>query len=321
MSVAIAVDLGGTRVKLGAVDHTGSVIAREQSDAQPRAPFRIQLGAIAQKVERLVTRAGSDIQAVRGIAVGFPGVVDIVDQRILSTPKGKYEDAVGFDIAAWIHNKLGLDLVLENDARMALIGEWRHGAGRGTSDLVMVTLGSGLGTGVITGGRILRGAHGRGGILGGHITARYGGALCACGNRGCAEAEASTTALDRLITEIPDCASSRLRNGDFDYRDIVQLAGAGDPCAEQLIEHTLEVWTAFIVNLLHAYDPERVVLGGGISEHHPSLLDALRDSIDLVLAQVTWTPAEPVEIVPSALGDDAALLAAHVLFDEAGGHV
>jgi len=318
MSVALAADLGGTRIKVGAVDQNGRILASEQFEAKPGGPFRVQLETVAQEIERLAARADTAIKAVRGLVLGFPGIVDGPERQILSTPAGKYEDAVGFDIAAWTRSELGLDLVLENDARMALIGEWQHGAGRGISDLVTVTLGTGLGTGVVSGGKVIRGAHGRAGILGGHVSVRYGGARCPCGNRGCAEAEASSGALARVVAEIPDCASSRLLETGIDYGDVVGLADTGDRCAELVIEHSLRVWTTFIVNLLHAYDPGRVVVGGGIAQHHPNLVVALRRSVEEAIARVSWTPAAPLELVPSALWGDAALLAAHPLLDEAG---
>src|SRR5207302_4305139 len=133
------------------------------------------------------------------------------------------------DLRAWAKSELGLPLAIENDARMALIGEWRHGAGRGYNDLAMMTLGTGIGTSVVIEGRVLRGTHGQARCFGGHLTVRYGGRSCSCGNVGCAEAEASSAYLATMAKENPSFAGGPLSAEPvLDYAAIIRHAQKGE---------------------------------------------------------------------------------------------
>lgn len=315
--LAFGVDMGGTRVKVGLVDAAGRVVARNDFRARPEQPFASQLSAVARQVNSLLGDAGVGRESVKGLALGFPGIVDRTTRQVLSASDRKYPDATGWNLSAWSRDELGLALALENDTRMALIGEWRYGAGRGVSNLVMVTIGTGLGTAVVTDGRVQRGAWGRAGVLGGHLAIPHAGERCYCGNFGCAEAEASTTYLERLIADLPECAEGLSGAGLIDYAAVVGSAAAGDPCAASLMRHSIKTWTAFIVNMVNAYDPQRVILGGGIVTHDKGIFDALAESVVSTLARITWTPTQVIELTRSELGDGAALVAAHPLLDEA----
>ena len=217
------------------------------------------------------------------------------------------------DLRTWSRAELGLPLAIENDARMAVIGEWQAGAGRGSDNVVMMTLGTGLGTAAVIEGRVLRGKHGQAGVLGGHLTLRYGGRACSCDNIGCAEAEASTAFLAELAKTRPDFAASLLaREPVLDFAAVFPHAAAGDPCAAALRDHSLLVWSSLAVNLIHAYDPEVLVLGGGIMASGDVILPAIRDYV----ARYAHTPWGKVRVVASELGDTAALVAGEWLLQE-----
>jgi glucokinase len=308
---ALACDLGGTRIKLGIV-RGGAVLAHEVLAAHSDLGLRPRLPALADACRGLCARHQVPLASCAGIVVSFPSLVDVRTGRIL-TEYGKYRDGPGVDLRAWAREALGLPLALENDARMALIGEWRYGAGRGHDSVVMVTLGTGLGTAALIEGRVLRGRHGQAGCLGGHFTVRYGGRPCSCGNAGCAEAEASTAFLAQVARERGDFARSPLAAEPvLDYAAVFGHAAAGDPCARALQEHSLRVWSALVVNLIHAYDPEVVVLGGGIMAGGDVVLPAVRAYVD----RYAHTPWGQVRVVASELGDRAALAAAEWLVQE-----
>jgi glucokinase len=251
----------------------------------------------------VVDRAGLALADIDGLGMALPGIIDVEAGRVVSVNE-KYPDAPSLDLVGWAEAELGLPAVLENDARAALIGEWQYGAGRGCRDLVVVTLGTGIGVGVLTDGTVRRGAHGAAGILGGHLTVEVAGRRCNCGNVGCAEAEASTWALPDLAAEQPGFGSSPLRQrATIDYRAVYELAAEEDPTAVALRERSHDVWAALIVDLIHAYDPERIVVGGGVARAG-GLLAALQERVD----RLAWTPTWSVPLVEAELGDNAALL-------------
>jgi glucokinase len=310
MSV-LAVDMGATRIKLAAVDG-GRVLAREVIPAYSDKGLRPRLPAVEEALARLCATAGLKLGECDGLGISFPSLVDVRTGRVVAE-YGRYRDVLGIDLRAWARERLGLFAAIENDARMACIGEWRYGAGRGYENMVMITLGTGLGTCAIIEGQVLRGKHGQAGCLGGHLTVRHGGRACGCGNAGCAEAEASTAFLGRLAAETPGWEESRLkREPTVDYAAVVRLAGAGDAFSRKLLEHSVSVWGSLAVNLIHAYDPEIVVIGGGIMAGADVLLPAIRGHIE----RHAHTPWGKVRVVASELGDDAGIVAAEWLVTE-----
>ncbi len=311
---ALAIDLGGTRIKIGLVDG-GAILGTEVIPAHSSAGLAQALPRIEQAVARLAAATHRDPRGFDGLAMGFPGIVSRRDARVLAI-RGKYMDADGIDLAAWCRAAWGIPFHIENDARLAGIAEWRYGAGRGCDNLAALTLGTGIGVCVVAGGRIVRGPHGTGGILGGHMTLDLNGPRCVCGNIGCAEALASNHVIDRQARAAELFASSALAGPDrVDYRAVFTHARGGDRLAQDLVGRALDVWAALCVSLVHACDLERIVLGGGIMK-----------SADLIVAPLTervmrhaWTPWGRVEVRPSELGDHAALLAAEWLVHEQPG--
>lgn len=310
MSV-LAADMGGTRIKAALVD-AGRVVVRDVFPARSDLGLAPRLPALADAFERLCAGAGVAPGACDGIAISFPSLVDVRTGRVLAE-YGKYRDAMTVDLRAWARERFGLFLAIENDARMACIGEWRHGAGRGCDNLVMVTLGTGLGTSAVIEGRVLRGVHGQAGCLGGHLTVRHGGRACSCGNAGCAEAEASTAFLAALAAGLPGFAQSPLAaEPALDYAAILEWVRRGDPTARRLLDHSVSVWGSLLVNLVHAYDPDLVIVGGGIMAGADLLLPALRAHVE----RYAHTPWGRVRVVPSELKDDAGVVAAPWLVEE-----
>src|SRR5207248_3128427 len=149
------------------------------------------LPLITEQVTGLLNN--SNEKEVTSIAIAFPGLVDTVQNKVVST-SGKYEDAPSLDLPGWAQKELGMNLKLENDARAACLGEWKWGAGKGSSDMLMFTLGTGIGSSAIINGKILRGKHFGAGVLGGHFIIDYteDAPRCTCGGKGCVESIAST---------------------------------------------------------------------------------------------------------------------------------
>ena len=203
-----------------------------------------------------------------------------------------------------VEKSLGLPTRICNDANAALTGEWRFGAARDTRSVVMMTLGTGIGASAIIDGVPLRGQHGQAGCLGGHLTANLEGNICGCGNIGCAESEASTWALPLQARAHPNFAASRLaRENVLDYAAVFRAAAQDDKLAIELRNRSLRVWSVALVNLIHAYDPEVAIIGGGIMRSGEIILPALRRYV----SKHAWTPWGKVKNKPAALGNDAGM--------------
>ncbi|HVV72505.1 MAG TPA: ROK family protein [Verrucomicrobiae bacterium] len=312
--IALCGDVGGTRVKMGVV-REGRVLARTEHLVAAELGVEPVLSVLRSAWMDLLRGLDLTIQQCSGIAIAFPSLMDATG-RVLDA-FGKYPDAVALDFVSWARHEFDLSLAIENDARMALIGEWKYGAARGSENVVMITLGTGLGTAAVMEGHLVRGAHGQAGVLGGHLSVHYGGRECNCGNRGCAEAEASTLFLESIARELPEWPLSSVRNSPLSYAEVFKQAAAGDSCARRLQEHSLEVWGTLAVNLVHAYDPEVVVLGGGIMAAKDVILPAITRHIH----RHAHTPWGRVRVVAGELGDAAALLAGEWLLEEQGRNV
>lgn len=307
----LACDLGATRIKLGLV-RQGRVLAYDTMESRSDQALAARLPDLAEALRRLCSSQGTSLNKCAGLSMAVPSIVDPASGRMLAE-YGRFCDMPRLDLRKWARSELGLFLALENDARMAAIGEWRHGAGQGCADLVMLTLGTGLGTSVIMEGRVVRGKHGQAGCLGGHLTVRYGGRACGCGNIGCAEAEASTAFLSELANARPDFARSSLAQEPvLDFAAVFRQAARADACARAILEHSLRVWSSLALNLVHAYDPDLVILGGGIMASSDTILPAIRSH----LQRHAHTPWGQVRVEASRLGDTAALVAGEWLIQE-----
>lgn len=299
----LAADTGGTIIKLGVVQG-GAVLAQKSIPAQSDRPLAERLPVIATEWDALCKQAGIALKDCAGIGISFPSIMHPATGRVL-THFGKFADAPDLDLKAWAREKFNLPLAIENDARSALIGEWQRGAGQGCANLVMITLGTGLGSAALVNGQPLRGGHGQAAIMGGHSTVNFKGAVCAfCGNIGCAEHEASTAALPRLAKGTVGFTQSMLaREPKVDYEAVFRLASLGDAVSRQLRDHSLRVWGVHAANLVLAFDPERVIIGGGISANSEAV-HAIRDHIH----QYALTPWGKVPVERAELRDNAALL-------------
>ncbi len=303
----VGLDLGGTVIKSGLI-HDGLIVRELNRPAQSKQGLQASLKTIEGLVHNLMAHAAQSNGTVRGLGIAIPGIVDTTAMRVISTNQ-KYDDACAFDFVTWAQSTFHLPIVLENDARTALIGEWQFGAGQGVDDLAMMTLGTGIGTAALIEGQLLHGKHFQAGCLGGHFSIRPNGRQCTCGNRGCLEAEASSWQLSNLILQDPDYGQSSLADHDPDFKWLFACAEAGDELAIRLKEHCLTCWATGVVNLIHAYDPERVILGGGVMKSAAAILPFIQAQVEAL----AWTPSAPVSVVAARIPDRSALLGAYHL--------
>jgi glucokinase len=299
-------DIGGTNIKIGLV-HDGKVIGKCTIDAMSQQGLQPQLKPIEVAIMKLISEHNITVSQLSGIGMSIPGIVDC-DAKKVMVINDKFNDVIGMDMTHWAKSVFNLPLTMDNDARCALIGEWQYGAGKGCDNLVAVTLGTGLGTAAVVDGRVIRGSHHIAGILGGHFIIDRNGLSCNCGNRGCAEAQSSTWNLKEILKYVGADKAEWVNSG-VDFRVIFEKAGAGDAMAVKVRNHCMDVWAETIVNLIYAYDPERIVMSGGIMQSADIILPYIKEKI----SHYGWAPFDKIDIVCSSVFTDTAILSAEYL--------
>lgn len=308
MQYTIGIDLGGTNVKIGLLQN-GNLLENTSLKALSAVGLRTQLPEIEHAIDYMIQTRGISIKDVLGIGLSFAGLVDSSRSIILSTNK-KYEDAVEIDLTAWAKEKWGIAFCMENDARMALLGEWQHGRGKGFNDFVMITYGTGIGSAVLMDGKLLHGKHFQAGNLGGHFTVNYKGGPCSCGSFGCVEVEAASWRLPSVISEHQGFKNSSLKNEKIlDYKTLISHAGNNDQVAKEVLEQCLIIYGAGLIAMIHAFDPEIIIIGGGVMKSSDIILPALQEIVD----RHAWTPWGKVKLLKAQHLDTAALYGADYL--------
>ena len=280
--------MGGTGIKMALLDRKGEIVRTTTLDAKAEISMEHRLEELVADINQLL---GSNY-ALKGIGIAFPGIIDFKNKQILSKYV-KYPDAHKAEIRGWAEQHWQVPLLLENDARAALIGEWQHGAGKGYDNLLMVTLGTGMGSAVLLDGQLLRGRNYLAGNLGGHMSVDFEGDLCNCGNKGCVETAGSTWALNKNLEKIPGYKDSSLFELDtLSFKSVFEAAAQGDATAEALKLKSMEAWSAAIINLLHAYDPDKLILGGGIMHSKAEIIPFIEKRV----RERSWLPETGIEI-------------------------
>lgn len=308
--IIIAADLGGTNLRMAAVDASGAILYRTKRET-PRGerPEEI-VRAIAEGADEC--RKNCDGFQVKAISAAVPGTVSVERGLILTAPN--LTALNNFSMTAALEKEIGIKSILENDASAAAVGENWLGASKGCRNSIMVTLGTGVGGGIIIDGKILRGADGTAGEVG-HICVEPFGAPCGCGSRGCIEQYASATAIVRLAKELESRYPKSDLNGNagFTARDVYRAGAGGDELALEVFRLSGFYLGIALAGLINVLNPEMIVVGGGASAGWSLFLPHLKQTI---LERAYREPAERAQISLAALGDDAGIVgAARLAFD------
>ncbi len=307
----IGVDIGGTSVRAGVVDRHGNVVDTA------RAPTPAGEGALEDAIVSAVSGL-AERHRVTGVGLAVAGFVTTDRRSVMFAPHLAWRNApVGDRIA----QRLGLPVVLEHDANAAVLGEHRFGAARGARVALLVAIGTGIGGGLLLDGKLFRGAHGVAPELG-HLRLVPGGRACPCGKQGCWERYCSGTALSATAVELlarhpgsstvlsRDAADSRAVTG----RKVAAAAREGDPLARRAVAELARWLGEGLALAADIYDPEVVVIGGGVSESATLFLDDARDHYKKMITGAGYRPL--ARIRTAQLGDDAALVGAAALAAE-----
>lgn len=284
----IGIDIGGTTIKGGLVDEDGHILKSAERDSE-RAALDHLLRTVLELVEEL--SAGADPE---GIGLGVPGLVS--HDRVEVSPN--MPALAGAPVADRITAAARLPAVMGNDADMNAWGEFRAGAGRGVSHLVAITIGTGLGSGVIVDGRLHRGTDGYGAEAG-HIVVEPDGAGCACGGRGCLETLVSATAIIRKAATLGNPARTA--------REVFERAAAGDSASWEILAETGRFLGIGLATLVNLFNPALIIVGGGVAGAGDLLLEPARNELRSRAFSVL---ADSCRVVPAELGSNAGVVGA-----------
>lgn len=315
----VGVDLGGTNIVVGAmaVDGSREYAVRSQTTHAEQGADAV-IDRIVQMITEVVADTSAETGATRrdflGVGIGAPGPLDRGRGLVIVTPNLGWRD---FPLREVISDRVGLPATLDNDANCATVGEWWCGAARGGRDVVGMTIGTGIGGGLILNGELYHGASDVAGEVG-HMTIDSTGRRCKCGNYGCLEAYASGPAIaERAREELACDEPSLLRDavgGDLTRitaKLVYEASTSGDPIAREVVRDTARFLGAGLANLLNIFNPDTVVLAGGVTDAGDALFDPLRSEV----RRRAFRPAvEACRIVPGSLAGTAGVVGAVATF-------
>ena len=309
----IGIDLGGTNIAAGLVDEEGKILYKLS------VPTGLERGAeavaddMAALCERIIAETGHEQKDIKAIGVGVPGICHPTN-GVVEFCTNLYWHEV--PVIEWMQETVNKPIYIGNDATVAGLAESVAGVSAGIQNSVFVTLGTGVGGGVVLGGKVYSGVHGVGSEIG-HMITVVDGEPCTCGNRGCWERYASATALIRMGKEAAKANPGNLItasvNGNLDAieaRTVIDAAKAGDETALKVFDRYVYHLCVGLIAIINFYDPEVIVLGGGVSHAGAFLLDAVRAKIPSMLFYKTM-PYARIEL--ASLGNDAGIIGAAML--------
>ena len=304
----IGIDLGGTNIAVGLVDENGKILAKADTPTLAERDYTEIVADMIKLSEKVVSDAGFSMNDVKAIGVGTPGSVDYEKGTVAYANNLKFYDT---PVAEEIKKYYDIPVVLENDANAAAFGEY-IATGDGAKIFVAVTLGTGVGGGIIMDNKIFRGSNGAGAELG-HFTLMHNGLPCSCGKNGCWESYASVTALINqtkvAMSKYPESLMNTIakERGCVNGRTAFDAAKSGDKAAQQVVDKYIEYVADGIVSIVNIFQPDKLVVGGGISKEGDYLLNPV---IEYVRKYDYNKLFKKVEITTATLYNDAGIIGA-----------
>jgi glucokinase len=309
---AVGIDLGGTKIAFGLVDENGQLLNLLRYDTEAQGGYGAVVKQVVEGVQQL--KALSPVP-ISGIGIGVAGQVEPVTGAVVFAPNLDWRDV---PLRADVEKACAVPAAVTNDVRAALWGEWLFGSGRGAEDLLCIFIGTGIGGGIVSGGKVLKGCSNTAGEIG-HITVDLHGPLCTCGNRGCMEALAGGWALARRAREAVETdpvsggtvlktAGGKVEN--ITAKTLVKAFYAGDALAIKIIGKAIDALAAGISALVNALNPCQIILGGGIIEGMPEMVSRIEKG---VRSRALSAATGRLVISDSKLGAEAGIIGAAAL--------
>ena len=314
MGNRIGIDVGGTNVKIALVNDKGNIIYSNSIPTRAEMGYEYTINNMKEAISELLKETKSEAKSIEGIGFGFPGQIDYKKGIVRLAPN--IPGWVEVPIAEIIEKEFGIPTRVDNDVRCAALGELNYGAGKGCENLICITVGTGIGSGLVINGKLVRGASNAAGELGHIKLDMHGGPLCGCGDRGCLEAFASGPSIVALAEEYIKGGKStkyrELANPDITPYIVSEAAKQGDPVAKRIftiVGEYIGIGLASVVNLLN---PEKIIIGGGVAAAGDILLNPIKENL---IKRAMPIAASAVEIVPAQLGNSAGVIGASLLIN------
>lgn len=315
MAKRIGIDVGGTNVKIALVDE-GKIIYSNSVPTYAQMGYEYTVNNIKQAIKDLMKETSTTSKDIKGIGFDFPGQVDYKTGVVKLAPN--IPGWVNVPIAKMIEEEFHIPTKIDNDVRCAALGELKFGAGKGCENFVCITVGTGIGSGLVINGQLVRGAANAAGEIG-HIKLQmHNGPICGCGDTGCLEAFASGPSIVALAQEyLKSGKSTKFRemagaDGEITPYIVAKAAEAGDPVAKRIFQIVGEYVGMGLVSVINLLNPEKVIIGGGVAEAGELLFEPIRKT---VMERAMVVARESVEIVPALLGNSAGVIGASMLVE------
>jgi glucokinase len=303
--VVIGVDLGGTNMRTALVGRDGNVLDKHSEETRSAEGHEKVISKLIGNIERQRANAGRHGREIFAVGVGAPGVIHEQTGVVVKSPN--FPDWNNLPLKQTLERSLNLPVIIENDANAAALGEQWRGAAKDIGSLIFLTLGTGVGGGIVLNSRIWHGADGMAGEVG-HMTIVPDGRTCGCGNTGCLEMYASSRGIVMTFKEMVTGQCSGLGGKqEITSAQIYQAARDGDTTARRAMQEMGRYLGVGIANLINIFNPEMLVIGGRVKDAWDLFIDATREEIR---KRAFEYPAARTKIVPSALGDDAGMVGA-----------
>lgn len=302
----VGVDLGGTKIYTALVDLEGNIVKEVTLKTEANKGENLVLEKLLKSIDDVLE--GTDINEVRAIGIGSPGPLDVEKGLIVYSSNLPFRN---FNIVKPIKDRYKINTYLDNDANVATLSEFMFGAGKGSKNMIFVTVSTGIGGGAIINGSLFRGSTSNALEIG-HTTVMKGGPRCGCGNTGCAEALASGTAIMKRAKEAVDSkVETSLKNyDDITAREVFLEAEKGDKVSKDILDDSLSYLGITIANLANTFDPDKIVIGGGVSEAGRIVFDKIEEEMERRCIKTIYNNCK---VEKALLGGKAGVLGAAAL--------
>jgi len=300
----IGVDLGGTNLRTALVSPDGEILDKHKEATQAADGWMKVVARLIDNIKRQKEKGAQNGMEVSSVGVGAPGVILVNKGIVVKSPN--FPDWNNLPLKSELEKALNIPVFIENDANAAALGEKWRGAGRDVASMILLTLGTGVGGGIILDNKVWHGADGMAGEIG-HMTLIPDGRSCTCGNNGCLEMYASARGIVRSYREELEKRNLSATAKDITSEKVYQAAREGDAVARGVMKDMGRMLGIGIASLINIFNPERVVIGGGVKDAWSLFIGATHEEI---MKRAFQVPAERTEIVPSSLGDDAGMVGA-----------